>query len=83
MMSAILPETETPNKTLDHSNGRGSIVIQISLTGINSIRIVATHSNESDRLSERLAVVRPLIDLLEQTFMDERPMIYAGEGRHS
>lgn len=55
-------ETEPPS---------GSIVIQIGLGGINSIWILATHSNESDRLSECLAVVRPLIDLLEQTFTDE------------
>ena len=83
MMTLSLPEIETQIKTLrsdrlaeaypdvESEPASGSIVIQISLRGIDSIRILADQSDECDRLTERLAAVRPVMDVLEQMFTDK------------
>jgi hypothetical protein len=48
----------------DPSSDRVVVAINISVHGRCSVRILADHSDECDRLSERLTAARPILDML-------------------
>jgi hypothetical protein len=73
MMTAILPDTDTPIKTLDEpTDGGGAIVIRLGLDGIRTVEIIADQSDEDDRLRERLTAARPVLEMLQAVMRADR-----------
>lgn len=81
-MTVTIPETEPQIKTptsnslgnvveIEPSSDRVAIVIQISTHGHCSTQIHGSHSDECDRLSERLEVAQPVLESLQKIFMTQ------------
>lgn len=84
MVTAILPDVETPIKPLpsdridshpdwqSQSTRDGSIVIRLGLDGIQTVQIIADGSTEEEELWKLLTAAHPVIEQLHAVVRGER-----------
>ncbi|MEO7859899.1 MAG: hypothetical protein ABIU05_05550 [Nitrospirales bacterium] len=76
MMTAILPDTDTPNKPFNSDSDLqelpekhpGSIILRFTTRGVDSVEILTDQSDEEDALRQRLAMARPMLEVLRKMF---------------
>ena len=73
-MTAILPDTDTPSKTLSCGSeglpeeNPGSIVFRFTSQGRSSVEIITDQSDVEDALRQRFAMARPMLEILREMF---------------